>query len=604
MLSQFQNLSIRSKILLVVSVQALILSGAFLWMFASKTRESAKEDTESQAKRIIAMAKSVREDMSSKWKQGIFSEELLAKWAHQGEDEKVLGSVPIVTAWRAVMARSEENGYQLRTPKFNPRNSDNEPDAVETEALKAFQADPTLADYSYHDQEANAIRFFSPIRLTSECMICHGDPGTSNELWGNEDGRDPLGYAMENYSVGDLHGAFEVVQSLDAADSRTQSAVTSGLFLMAIVLVPTFALLLFVIQKSILKPLHATVELMKEIATGDGDLTRRLTSNGKDEIAKLGHWFNIFVGRIDGVVRQISGGARTLNSATGSVFTSAETVSAVAEQSKRQSLTVSSAAEEMSINMSNVSEFTVSMSERLEGVSNSIAAMQTNIGMVSQNAKESATVAKDAEEASVKSHEQIGDMGKATHEIGVIVDVIQDIAEQTNLLALNATIEAARAGDAGKGFAVVAEEVKQLAKQTADATENIRLKIENVQQRANVAISSVEEINQIIASVSELSRQIAASVDEQNQMVAAISSDVTTVSDSAQQVASQIRESSNASREITENIAQVDVALAETVSGAANSLAAGDELKQLATRMQDLVSQFRVSEDTEQSIAT
>jgi len=68
--------------------------------------------------------------------------------------------------------------------------------------------------------KANSVRYFRPIRLASECMICHGDPKRSEKLWDNTDGIDPTGHIMEGYAVNDLHGAFEVIQSMDESDAR------------------------------------------------------------------------------------------------------------------------------------------------------------------------------------------------------------------------------------------------------------------------------------------------------------------------------------------------------------------------------------------------
>jgi len=314
-------------------------------------------------------------------------------------------------------------------------------------------------------------------------------------------------------------------------------------------------------------------------------------------LAALGYWFNTFVCRIEGVVRKISGGATTLNKASDSVVNTAQGVSVGAAQSKRQSTTVSSAAEEMSINMQNVSDCTARMSEKLSTVSQSIASMQTNMCQMADNSEQSATVAGEAERAVRESHEQIGQMGAATHEIGEIIKLIQDIAEQTNLLALNATIEAARAGESGKGFAVVAAEVKALAKQTAEATEDIRSKIANVQTRTDTAVASIDSIQQIIVRVGELNRSIAMSVETQSRVVSDVTNDVSDVAEAAKTVATQVQETSVASREITENITQVDSVLSETATGAADSLEAGEELRKLAMSMQDLVSQFRVGEE-------
>lgn len=596
MIQTIGNLSIRVRLLIIVAIQATVLSAAFLWMFVNSVHSSANEDTAEAARRVVASGISVRDAMSDKWKSGVFQQQHLATWAAEGHTDKILQSVPIVTAWETASATSKKNGYEFRTPKFNPRNPANEPDDVAATALRAFAADTTLTEYSHVDHANNSMRFFSPIRLEQDCLICHGNPDTSKELWNNDQGRDPLGYAMENYSVGDLHGAFEVIQSLDRADARATSSINRGLLLMALVLLPSIGLLAWAITVWVIRPIRRTIETIKDIATGEGDLTARIPIHSKDELSELGHWFNIFIARIENVIQQIGGGATTINSASDSVVTTAQSVSAGAEQSKVQSASVSSAAEQMSGNMVNVSESTIGMSKKLADVTTAVSEVQSNMLQMATSADESAHVAGQAANVVRESHQQIGAMGKATAEIGEIIKVIQDIAEQTNLLALNATIEAARAGESGKGFAVVAGEVKMLAKQTAEATDNIRSKISNVQDRTGTAVKSMESIHEIIERVNLCNRQIAQSIDSQNKTISGVTVDVTEVAETAKRIADQISESSIASREITTNITQVDTVLCRTATGAFESLEAGEELRLLAKSMQDLVAQFRVGE--------
>ncbi|MEM6776684.1 MAG: methyl-accepting chemotaxis protein [Planctomycetota bacterium] len=588
---------IGTKLLLVVGLQALFLSATFLWFFASTVRSSAHQDTVSQARRVVTVAESIRSEMSDKWKQGIFDQKTLAKWAADGHQDKVLASVPIVTAWEAVMARAEEGGYSFRTPKFDPRNSENEPDAVEAEALNLFATDPRLKEHSVYDEERNAIRYFSPIRLEQECMICHGDPKNSLALWGNDDGLDATGHTMEGYEEGDLHGAFEVVQSLDEADTRAHAAIASGFGLMLIVLVPSMLFLAYLIRKTIVAPIRMTVNTLKDIATGEGDLTKRLQGDGSDEVSELSHWFNTFVERIEGVVRKISTAAGTLNTASNSVVANAGSASETTKQSKSQSAIVSNDAQEMSSNMQDASAHTQEMSGTLSSLSNAVQDMQQMIGTIAGNAEENANFTNEAESVVRESHQQIGEMGAAANQIGEIVNVIQSIAEQTNLLSLNATIEAARAGDAGKGFAVVASEVKALAHQTAIATEDIRSKVSEVQRQSNVAVDSMAETNEVIARVNELNRQIAAAVDGQRTTASEISTDITSVADLARSVAGQVEDSASASRRMTKNMSSVDELLTESASGAEDSLHAGERLHGLASELDGLVSQFRVSDE-------
>ncbi|TWU06310.1 methyl-accepting chemotaxis protein [Stieleria varia] len=350
------------------------------------------------------------------------------------------------------------------------------------------------------------------------------------------------------------------------------------------------------ITRSLIRPIDATVETLRNIADGEGDLTRRLDENQIGELGDLARYFNRFTQRIHDIVHSIANNAATLSATSSQVSDSASHLSAGATQSKTQSATVSSAAEELSINMKNIAHSTEEMSSSIGSVSKAVGEMKATISEIAQNAERSAAVANQAAVAAEVSNARVGDMGSAANEIGKVIEVIQDIAEQTNLLALNATIEAARAGEAGKGFAVVATEVKELAKQTAAATDDIRSRIEVMQGSTVQAVESIEQISDVIGSVNELSRMIASAVEEQSITTQQIAEHISSTANLAQSVSRGVAESAEASREITENISHVDGVLQETAKGADESLASGDELFRLASEMKELVDRFRVDE--------
>ncbi len=152
------------------------------------------------------MAESVRGGMAKQWTDGVYDQQKLAEWAKAGDVHKVLSTVPIVSAWNAVMEKSKEGGILVRVPRFEARNSKNLPDKTEAQALHEFAQNPKLEEYVIEDQDENTIRYFRPIKLTQECLICHGDPSTSYALWGNKEGMDATGYKMEGLKEGSCTG--------------------------------------------------------------------------------------------------------------------------------------------------------------------------------------------------------------------------------------------------------------------------------------------------------------------------------------------------------------------------------------------------------------
>ncbi len=348
--------------------------------------------------------------------------------------------------------------------------------------------------------------------------------------------------------------------------------------------------------RSFTKPIHSTIAMLKDVAEGDGDLTKRLDETRRDEIGELAWWFNKFIGRVQEIVGEIASNSNVLTEGSARLVSTAQHLSAEAESSKQRSSSVSSAAEELAINMKSMAASSTQMSTGINSVVSAVDEMTTTISEIAKHAESSAGVAGKAALITQKSNEKIGYLGNAADEIGRVIEVIQDIAEQTNLLALNATIEAARAGEAGKGFAVVATEVKELAKQTASATEDIRKRIEHIQASTTDAVDSIAEIGGVIENVNELTRTIASAVEEQNITTKQISQDISETASAAEVVSRGIDESAIASSEITKNICEIDRILSESVKDAGHSQQSGEEFARLSERLRLIVSRFKIGE--------
>lgn len=301
-MSRIRDMKVRHKIVLIGAFLLVVMAVGLFTLYGRSMMAEAREASIAEARSIVLTTESVREEMAEKWNRGVFDQETMRKWADEGDLDKVLGSVPVVTAWHAAMAKAKEGGYEFRVPKHSPRNPANEPDAFEARALKILK-ERNLEEYHEIDPELNAVRYFRPIKLTQDCLLCHGDPATSKELWGNTAGLDPTGVPMEDWKAGEIHGAFEVIQSLDAADAKVASAMWWGALL-----VGGFVLLAVLLFQKLMKhyvsdPIQRTVDFAQRFA--DGDLTARLKATGADEFGEMAEALNTTVGAMDRALSEV-----------------------------------------------------------------------------------------------------------------------------------------------------------------------------------------------------------------------------------------------------------------------------------------------------------
>ena len=260
----------------------------------------------------------------------------------------------------------------------------------------------------------------------------------------------------------------------------------------------------------------------------------------------------------------VGGVVETVASASTEMQSTAQAMSATAEETSQQSTAVAAAAEQASANV--------------ETVASAAEELSSSIAEISRQVAQSAQIAADAVRDAKHTDEQIQGLAQAVAKIGEVVSLITDIAEQTNLLALNATIEAARAGDAGKGFAVVASEVKNLANQTAKATDEISGQISGVQSATEEAVAAIQGIGKTIGEIDEIATTIASAVEEQGA--------------ATQEIARNVEQASAGTQDVTSNIGGVNQAASETGAAASEVLQSASELSQQSELLKQQVDTF------------
>jgi methyl-accepting chemotaxis protein len=398
----------------------------------------------SKAQTICLLTESVRNEIERKWQQGIMTPELMRRYAQEKQEDKVLSMVPVVSAWQAAYEQAGHMDYTFKVPKFNPRNPKNQPDDIERKALEAMKRTDTN-DFIYLDEQANTVRVFRAVRLTETCLLCHGDPATSTTLWGNDQGLDPTGGRMENWKVEEIHGAFEVIQSLDQANALMKQNLLKAGGLAAVGVLLTMAIFFIVVRRSITNP-------------------------------------------IGEIIAHLNEGAEQVSEAASLVSSSSQTL---AEGAADQAASI----EETSSSMEEMASMTKQNAKNAEHADN-----------LMKKASQVIAEANLSMETLTRSMERISNASEATAKI---IKTIDEIAFQTNLLALNAAVEAARAGEVGAGFAVVADEVRNLALRSAEAAKDTAERIDGTMKRVAEGADIVTSTHQAFVNVSESSDRVA-----------------------------------------------------------------------------------------------
>jgi len=385
---------------------------------------------------------------------------------------------------------------------------------------------------------------------------------------------------------------------------------TMKIVVATVIILLSFTILFMVSMflRGMVKPVRDTVDMLKDIAEGEGDLTRRLHAATKDEIGELAYWFNQFIEKVQDIVAKVSDNATAVAStskdlseiseettkATNQIASSIEQVASGTESQLHSTEETAKAMEEMAKGLEHIAETTGVVAEEsnktakeAEKGNETVSKAVTQMDLISESVRETASIVKL--------------LGDRSQEIGQIIEVITDIAEQTNLLALNAAIEAARAGEHGKGFAVVADEVRKLAEQSKNSSEQIIHLIREIQEDTHCATDAMEGVTnevdlgaKVVNDTGETFQKIyhaSKRVDDQIQEVSAIFEQM---SASSEEVSATVQEMTRIAQESSANAQNVASATEEQLASMEEITASTETLSKMASDLQELVKRFKV----------
>ncbi|WP_180140367.1 methyl-accepting chemotaxis protein [Desulfoluna butyratoxydans] len=351
---------------------------------------------------------------------------------------------------------------------------------------------------------------------------------------------------------------------------------------------------ILLLSGAIVRPINAALEELKDIAEGEGDLTRRLQVDSRDETGRFARWFNVFIDKLQGIITQFSHCTNALGSSAGGLLSISSELASNAEETSKSSGLVLTSANAMKSDLEQGAAMIRTSTDNMARVASAIDEMAATATGISAHAENATTVSDRAASRTRAASDTMHDLTLAAQEIGKVTDVITKISEQTNLLALNATIEAARAGEAGKGFAVVAHEIKELASQTALATDDIRGKIEGVQGLARDAAQGTDEVTDIITAVNETITDIAAAVEQQSSVTTEIAEHIARASEGIEDTARRVTASRDASTSITRTISDITLSSQGVTEISAAVKTRATELNTLTKELWELSDNFKI----------
>ncbi|ASM38442.1 MAG: methyl-accepting chemotaxis protein [Campylobacter sputorum] len=340
---------------------------------------------------------------------------------------------------------------------------------------------------SKDDNGSSHLRLVRPFLAKDECLMCH----TSSKK-------------------GDVLGVMDLSYSYDKIDDDIAKNSYKFILIILIAFVITIAILIFVLKKVVIKPILELLSKAKNLSSGNGDLSARISIKSSDEIGQSCQNINSFISSIQKIISTAKTSAKDVEDQTLLLNDSSNTLLVSSNKGREQSKASYDIAKNIDETLVTSSKLAQKADKLNKDSLNELSNM-LNLLLVVNNHINLAS----SKEQDISNSLQV--IVSQTNDMKNIIDIISDIAEQTELLALNAAIEAARAGSEGRGFAVVADEVRKLAEKTQESIININTNTQSIIKNINSLYSSLQEnvdgMNKLNENANELSSK--AKISEQ-----------------------------------------------------------------------------------------
>jgi len=361
--------------------------------------------------------------------------------------------------------------------------------------------------------------------------------------------------------------------------SDANTALTVGAAI-AVLITIILILVALVVTFQVTGNISRVVNSLKEIASGEGDLTKRIPQNTDDEIGDLVFWFNSFIERLQGIIKDVVNSIDPLSHVSRELGELAHDSENASSEQLESTVSVNRSMKEM---FESLNENASNTANAADAASFANDQAKKGHGIVTEAIRTINDLAREVAKAGETIHQLEAD----TENVGQILDVIQSIASQTNLLALNAAIEAARAGEHGRGFAVVADEVRTLASRTQESTEEIHKVIEQLQRTART-------ISDVMAAGQRKAEESVNKAGDTGSSLEAITTRVEEINIMNTQIASATEEQQRTSQFIQKAIDEISQSAQTAAEGSTKVANSTEQLQRVAKQLSAVAGQFKV----------
>ncbi|MCU8082934.1 methyl-accepting chemotaxis protein [Shewanella oncorhynchi] len=398
---------------------------------------------------------------------------------------------------------------------------------------------------------------------------------------------EKIGYSMMIPGTDWMLGTGVYIDDIDTVVEDYRATVTEqmieksyAILLIALLLAAITVAVILITAQRMVAPIKNMANNLNDIAKGEGDLTKRLTVKGEDEIAQLGQSFNLFVDKLQTIIGDVANATAKVKTAANAIHDQTKVMSSQLISHNNETDQVVTAITEMSATASEVAQNTTQVAEATHAATGDVANAQR---CVDASLEEISALMAQINNAAGS----IQSLSEQSKKINNVLSVIGGIAEQTNLLALNAAIEAARAGEQGRGFAVVADEVRNLASRTQSSTLEINEMLSELHKLVALAVKTMEESQQSCVRSVDSSRAI-------SESLGSVTSAVTAINDMSTQIATAATEQSSVTEEINRNVFAIQEIVNELLHSSEDAARVSQTVSQEGINLGKLVGQFKI----------